>query len=481
MQDRLDILLIFPQIGINERYSRNVGSVGGHIPPLGLASLAAYIREKGFKVGILDAAVEGLSEKTVARKVVESRPRAVGFSSITSNFHRAAITAGLVKAKCPDILVMLGGPHASVVPGKVLEDHGCFDVVVKGEGELTLTEIMDRFREDAWNLALLRKRLGSVKGIYYRKKNKILSTGEREHIKDLDDLPFPARDLLPMEKYRPLPHQYKRLPVFHMFVIRGCPFNCSFCSNNAVFGRKIRARSVAKVIAEMKHLKETYGVREIMFFEDIMTSDKKWMHEFCSLMIETKLDIVWSCYSRVDTITEEMLKHMKKAGCWNILFGYESGDQSLLDNIGKRITIAQIETANRLCKQVGIEIRASFILGLPGETPKLARKTIEFAKKLNPDYVQFCIATPFPGTRLHEEAERYGALQEDFSKYTTWNPVFVPKGYGSREQILALEKKAMREFYLRPGYILEKIWKIRSLEDAIRYGKGLRLVLGFSR
>ena len=204
--------------------------------------------------------------------------------------------------------------------------------------------------------------------------------------------------------------------------------------------------------------------------------------DFCDLLIKDKIDITWTAYSRVDRVDEELLRKMKKAGCWNLFFGYESGCQELLDNIKKGITLEQIRRANALCKKTGIEIRASFMLALPGETPKLAQKTIDFAKELNPDYVQFEVTTPYPATELYYMAKNYGTvLHKDFSKYSMWEPVFIPHGYKDAEQVRRISRRAMREFYLRPRYILSRIMKINSFEDIIRYIKGLRFIMGFTK
>ena len=321
--------------------------------------------------------------------------------------------------------------------------------------------------------------LKNIKGIAFRQAGQIVMTAKRELIGNLDILPFPAWDLLPMDKYMPLANQYKRTPIVNMVVIRGCPFNCSFCSNNSVFGRQIRAMSPRRVIEQIRHVMENYGTREISFWDDMMTANKGWMYEFCDGLINGKIDITWTCYSRVDCVDKNLLKKMKAAGCWNIFFGYESGNQELLNNINKGTTLAQIEEANRLCQELGIEIRASFMLALPGETPAMARKTIDFAKKLNPDYAQFCITTPYPGTKLFETVAKYGSLTKDFSEYNIWNAVFVPFGYKDREQIESMEKVAMKSFYLRPRYIWGRLKKINSFEDVKRYLKGFRFLIGF--
>ncbi|MFH0831791.1 MAG: radical SAM protein [archaeon] len=476
----IDILLVYPPISVNERYARDVGDVGGNLPPLGLAMIAAVLKEKGFKIMIIDSVVMNYSSKDILHIIKERKPKAVGITAMTPNYHRAKSLANEIKKEFPDILLIIGGHHVTIMPEKVVEESD-FDIAVLGEGEITSIEILELYKSFNYNpkKLLSSEKLKEINGIAFRDEKGITVNKARELIKNLDELPYPARELLPMKRYLPLPNQYKRKPVVHMVAIRGCPYNCSFCSNNKVFGRKIRARSPEKVVEEIVYSMKKYGAKEISFWDDMMTTNREWMNKFCDLLIKNKVDITWTCYARVDSVDEPLLKKMKKAGCWNIFFGFESGVQELLDNINKGITLKQIAEANQLCKKIGIEVRASFMIALPGETPELARKTIEFAKKLNPDYAQFCITTPYPATALYENAKDYGTLTEDFSKFNIWEPVFIPKGYKNAEQIREIEKKAMREFYIRPEYILSRIRKINSLEDIIRYLKGLRFLLGF--
>ena len=194
-----------------------------------------------------------------------------------------------------------------------------------------------------------------------------------------------------------------------------------------------------------------------------------------------KENIVWSCYTRLDLIDEPMLRAMKKAGCWNIFFGIESGTQELLDNITKKMTVEQMKNAVKLVKKVGIEIRGSFMLGLPGETPELARKTIQLAIEMNPDYAQFSITTPYPGTQLWDTYEKWGTLDKNFKDYHGWSPVFVPYGYKNREELLEMHKEAFKKFYMRPKYILKRISKIKSFSELKRNVKGIKLVKGMTQ
>lgn len=479
----MDILLIYPPLSVDERYgNKRLGDIGGNLPPLGIAYIAAFLRKAGFSVAIIDGAASDLSEGDILKKIGILKPKVIGFSAITPVFHRAVKLAKRIKQEFPDTFTLIGGHHASILPIEVMQENPYFDLLVYGEGELTVCQILEKYREGNFDTdAFLSnfKTLNKIDGVAFREENNIVVTQPRQHIENLDELPYPAWDLLPMDGYIPLPNQYLRKPVVHMVALRGCPYQCSFCSNNSVFGMKIRALSPQRLIETIQYAKEKFRAKEISFWDDSMTTNKRWMLELCQLLVEKKMDVTWTCYSRVDTVNKEILLWMKKAGCWNIFYGFETGNQGLLDTIGKNITLEQIRQVNQWTKEAGIEVRASFMLALPKETPQMAEKTIEFAISLEPDYAQFSITTPFPKTKLFEDAKRFGTLSGDFSKYNLWEPIFIPYGYKDRKEIEKMERKAVRKFYFRLKYIFGRIRKIRSFNDLFRYIKGLRMAIGF--
>ncbi|MBS3064440.1 MAG: radical SAM protein, partial [DPANN group archaeon] len=233
-------------------------------------------------------------------------------------------------------------------------------------------------------------------------------------------------------------------------------------------------------VAEIKHLQKTYDTKEIVFWDDIFTLNKYWISKFCDTLISEGIDIAWSCESRLDLITEEMVNKMAKAGCWNMFFGIESGNQDILNNIKKRTNLDLIRRGVKYVKASGIEVRGSFMLGLPGETPEKARNTIKFAIELDPDYAQFSITTPYPGTELYKTIDLWGILNENFDNFHNWSPVFIPKGYKNSEELQAMQREAFRRFYLRPKYIARRLSKIRSLDDVKRNLKGARMIFGFA-
>lgn len=449
----MKVLLVFPPLSMKERYDKNVAGVGGYLPPLGLCYMAAVLERIGHEVRIIDCPVNNYSTDDVVQEISRFEPNWVGLSAITSLIERTTELAKEIRKNFPKIKILVGGSHATVMPDETLKLTGA-DVVISGECEEILVSIIENPKKYKHTI---------VKG---------------KPVMDLDKIPFPARHLLDMSKYISLPNNYKRSPhVFQMFATRGCPNICTFCASaNGIY----RQRSVQNVIAELKKLISDYNLKEIVFWDDLFTLNKHWVREFCDALIKEKINIAWSCEARVDTIDEDLVRKMKKAGCWNIFLGIESGNQELLDNIKKRTTLDMIRKGVKAVKKVGIEVRGSFMLGLPGETPEMARKTIDFAIELDPDYAQFSLTTPFPGTELYKTCDKWGKLDMDFKKYNVWMPVFLPKGYDSVEQLQSIHRSAFRRFYMRPKYILKRIYKIRSLNDLKRNLNGLKMIKGFS-
>lgn len=442
------VLLIFPPVVHEEIYSKGISEIGHTLPPLGLAYIASVLEENGIKVKIIDAVVLRLSLEGVVEQAIEYLPDYIGIMAMTPTIYRSKDLAKLLKRHLPEVPITFGGPHPSQFP-KETSEYDYVDTVVVGEGEYAMLDIVKN----------------NSRGIIYANP-----------IKNLDELPFPARHLLPMELYFAGVSLSKRSPQATVITSRGCPEDCTFCSKS-VFGRKYRVRSPKNVVSEIKYLMKEYGIREISFWDDIWGLKNTWTREFCNLILEEEIDITWSCEARVDTVNLEKLKLMKKAGCWNIFYGIESGNQDLLDIIGKGTTLEQARKAIKWTKEAGIEIRANFMLALPGETPEKAKKTIDFAKELDADFVKFNITTPYPGTKLYEQAQSYGTLEESLNRFTNYFPVFVPSGYSSKEEILEMRKKAYREFFFRPSYILKRLLKIRSIGEFVRHIRGFKALI----
>ena len=485
----IDILLIFPPSSIAGRYGKsNLGDLGGDLIPLGIASIAAFLRDRGYGIAVLDCCALGLTEEEIIAVIDEKKPRIIGLSSTTYALPSCVKLANQVRNVFPDQLIILGGSHANVAGSETVGEYDAFDLVAVGaDGEYTALDIINAYRKSNYCRKTLldnHQLLSTIDGILYKKYEQIIENTPRSKINDLDELPFPARDLFPVERYIPLPNQYKKLPLTNMVVIRGCPYVCTFCDQAGTGARK---RSPQKTIDEMRHVVEIYGVKEISFWDDTMSYNKKWMRELCEGLIDAKLDVIWSCYAAVNTVNEEILNLMKQAGCWNIFYGFETGVEELLRNIDghkKNKSFEKMKEVTKWTKDAGIEIRGSFMVGLPGETPELAEETIKKAIELDPEYAQFSITTPYPGTRLYNEIKegKWGTFTtEDFSEFQGWNVVFLPNGYRTKGELWAMEQKAFRAFYFRPKYIMKKLVSIRSWEDIKRYYKGaIALAGGFA-
>ena len=480
----MDILFIFPTLKKEESYSeiKISNKAGGFLPPLGVAMLSAYLIEHKFEVGILDPIIEGMALLDIINYVKEKNPAVIAFSSVTPTFQKSQFIAEKIREQFPDKLILIGGHHISLFKENTVERKTSFDIFVYGEGELTVVELMTFLKNHNYNRNLVIADitgLTKIAGIMFKHENQVYRTKSRPLIPNLDILPMPARHLLKMERYIPLPIEYKKLPAVHMMISRGCPFSCTYCATHGAFGYKVRYKSPEVVIEEIKHVIDKYGARQISFWDDVLTINKAWLIKLCNLMLENKLNIIWNCYAHANTVNDELLKKMKEAGCFCIWYGIESGDDMLLKVINKGTTVEGIKKAVKLTKKNGIEVRGLFMVGLPKETPELAQKTINFAKELDLDYAQFSITTPHIGTSLYEMAEQYGTLEKNYDKYTQHEAVFVPFGYKSKEQIEEIAKRAFKEFYHRPSYVFKQLVKIRNSEDLKRYYKAFKIAVGF--
>ncbi|RLI82686.1 B12-binding domain-containing radical SAM protein [Archaeoglobales archaeon] len=424
-----------------------VSQLGIATPPLGLGYLASTLRERGFKVRIIDDLVERLEFSELIDRIKDAL--IVGITSTTPTFNSALKYACSIKKRLPDVFIILGGVHATFMPHRVIKSE-CVDAVCVGEGEYTLAEVAERMSSE--------RSLKGVKGLIYKENGMVFNNGKREFIEDLDALPFPAFDLMPLEKYTVLGHKLEQFP---MITSRGCPFGCRYCSSSLFLGRKFRARSPKNVVDEIEWLLNDFGARHIAFGDDTFTLNRKRVIEICNEIIERKLDVNWSCSSRVDTISPEMLERMKMAGCVAIYYGVESASSEILKYYRKRIDLEKVKRAVKLTKKAGIETICSFIIGSPFERREDIKKTLKFAIKLNPDYAQFSVLTPYPGTEIYYEAKEKGLLlTENFDNYTAGKPV-LKNIYMSPQEIIRLLRYCYLRFYLSPRFIWNQIKKKR--------------------
>jgi len=386
------ILLINPPYPFEEHPS----------PPFGLMSLAAYLIEKGYEVKIEDYIIENCSAERFKYIIDDFRPDVIGATAVSMTVKKSLSILKEYRQISPGIITVMGGPHATFDSAGVL-NSGDIDFVVRGEGEITFTVLLEAISEC--------KNPSAVKGISYIKDGKVYNTSDRELIEDINILPYPARDLVTLSKYRAMD-----LPI-NMITSRGCPHSCIFCLGRKMVGSRLRYYDTERVVDEFEMLSKM-GFSQINISDDLFTSNKKRCIAICNGIISRGIKQVWTAFARVDTISEDLLYKLKEAGCNILCFGIESGNQEILDRVKKKITLDKCRLAADMCKKAGITPLASYIIGLPGETKKTMRNTFEFAQNLGMGYGVH-ILSPFPGTEVREKAEEYGIriLTDDWDLY----------------------------------------------------------------
>ena len=415
-------------------------------PPLGIAYMAGVLQENNIDVEILDASAEDMDFKDVEKELLKRKPDLVALTALTPTIGRALETAQVVKETLPDAIVVMGGYHPTFNFIETLEDENV-DIVIRGEGEYIMLNLVQALENQS--------SLHDVKGIVFEDKNskEIVVNPEAPLIQDLDELPFPALNLLPMKKYRLLDMDTH---MTTMITTRGCPMQCSFCSSAAMHGKKIRERSVENIVDEIEYLKTNYDIYTIAFMDDTFTLKKRKVMAICDEILKRNIEIMWGCTSRVDTLDEKLLKKMKEAGCITIFIGVESADQQQLDNMCKNTTIAKIENAFKIAHKLKIRTIASVALGMPGDTKEIMNKTVKFVHKLKPNYAIYSLATPYPGTRFYKEAFEKNLIKiKDWSKYTLITPILETIDC-SLNDMRKIQAKAFMKFYLRPHYIIRQ-------------------------
>ena len=353
-------------------------------PHLGLGYLAGYLRGKNIECKPIDAKFEGLDIEQIIGRVAKEKPRIVGLTAMTHEVSQAAFVAHEVKKIFPDVLVFLGGVHATALPEETLKKYPQFDLLVTCEGELTLYDICEKVRA--------KEDLSEVQGIAYKKDGSVVVNKRREFIMNLDELPFPAWDLFP------------RAEEYLVITSRGCPFNCNFCMRPN--GQMVRKRSAENVIKELEWIKMKFNPESIVFCDEVLTIDKERANKIFDTMIERKLDLKWHAQTHVKMVDLELLKKMKKSGCYLLGVGIESGNEEIINNIGKSATKEDIRNAIKLIKEAEIPVEGYFILGHPNETKETIKETINFATELNVDLPVFGIMVPYPGTKIGDMAKK---------------------------------------------------------------------------
>ncbi len=508
----MKILLINPPRD-NELIGQNptvIESERGYNPPLGLLYIAASLREKtSHSVEVIDAQVEELSYPRLGERIRSSRPDVVGISCMTFTLLDALKTATVVKdfgsfskralgaraAPRPSIAgspgeargvipsfqkrskmgipVVFGGSHVHLFPEETIR-LPVVDYAVLGEGEEAFVELLDRLED--------KRALASTPGIVFTQDDgRIVNTGIRPFIGDLDVLPFPARDLVPYRKYSSI--LARRLPVTTMFTSRGCPFRCSFCDRPHL-GKKFRARSAKNVVDEMEQ-SVRMGIHEILMYDDTFTVRSERVMEICREILRRRLDVGWDIRTRVDTVTPDMIEALRKAGCRGIHYGVESGTEKILKVLNKGITVQQAREVFQFTRKAGIMVLAYFMIGCPTETRQDIETTLRVMNSLQPDYAHITILTPFPGTKIYLDGLRSGMIRRDYWREFAANPQpdFSPPHWPEipAPELQKIIRRAYRSFYFRPAYLARRLTKVRSFGELKRKAKSALAVLKWER
>ncbi len=463
------IILIKPPISMENLYGE-LSEAGSLEPPLGLAYLAANLRKNGIDVEIIDCMVEKFSMERAVSEILARKPIYVGITAVTIDIHNAAYLAKRLKEANPDLVTIIGGVHVTALPYETMRLFECLDIAVINEGEITICELIKALEQ--------KHDISSIKGIIFRKNGELVATLPREFIKDLDLLPLPAWDLLPfLPKYYHSPaYSLDKSPSSSLITTRGCGSNCTFCFQGA-FGKNVRMHQAEYVFKMIKHLYYNYGIRNIRILDDNFLLDYRRVRNICEMLIKERMDLTFSCLSRVDIINLDTLKLLKKAGCWQLIFGIESGSQKILDAVKKRITLIQIERALKLTRQAGLRSLGYFMIGFPTETEKTVQETINFSLRVPLDDFKMNILVPFPGCELYKTADQFGAFDRDWKKMNMYiDSCFVPSGL-TKDKMEDLRKKAFRKFYLRPRIIFGYLKNIRNPSHVLKLYIGAKSLL----
>ncbi len=459
------VLLINPP-DENEILSCNpdfINQERGHNPPLGILYLAGYLEKfSDFEIQILDCQVEEMNYVKLAQTIEKRKPDVIGVTAMTFTLIDVLKVVKVAKQINPQIKIVLGGPHPHIYPEETINLPGV-DFVILGEGEVSFLELLNHLNKKEYH------RLHEVKGLVFKVDGKIINNGFREPLINLDLLPFPARHLTPYQKYSSI--LAKKNPVTTMITSRGCPYQCIFCDRPHL-GKLFRARTAKNVVDEMEECKKM-GINEILVYDDTFTIKKQRVLDVCSEIQKRKLNIVWDIRARVDTVNEEMLKELKKAGCQRIHYGVEAGTEKILKVLNKGITLEQVKKAFKLTKKIGIQTFAYFMIGSPEETKEDILESIDFAKKLKPDFVQITITSAFPATKLYRLALEKKVLADDYMQKFAENPFpdFKIKYWEenlNEEELNQLLSYAYKSFYWRPSFLVKELFRIRSLLELKR-------------
>lgn len=452
------IVFIEPPVSLEEIYG-GLAKVGAVSPPLNLLLLAAIVREKGYEPSIIDCPAHGLGYGDLIKRLQAINPKFVGITAMTPHIMQANKLAETIKKELPETVIILGGAHISAVPEETMRRFPDIDIGVIGEADYSLPELLDALNSG--------KSASFVNGFINRENGKLVNTGQRKEKIRLDGLPFYAWDIL-----EGFPHVYKtslfathRTPATPLITSRGCPGKCTFCYSGS--HETLSTHSAKYTVEMLKHLKKTYGIKEFILFDDNFVMYRKNLLNLLKMLIEEKLDMTWSCNARIDMVNEEVLNLMEQAGCWQISYGIETGNQKIMDSLEKNITKEKVWKTIELTRKAGIRTVGYFMIGHFGETQETIDETIQFARNIGLDDFRMSFFTPLPGTKASLIADQYGVFENNWEKMNLFSPVFFPKGI-TQEQLINNQKRAIRKFFFRPKAVWSYLKMVKNPVIALR-------------
>jgi radical SAM superfamily enzyme YgiQ (UPF0313 family) len=448
---------------VNEPGNKTVMKHFGHMPNIQLLYVAGVLEKIGVEVNYADIVGMELSDSDLDLRLKRFDPDIIAFSVYTSHFHNTVSYARHFKSIVPRAKIMVGGVHATLFPHETMNYNKEIDFTCVGEAEMVLPAFVERWEKG--------EGFEGLRGILWRDGEEVKYAGPPAANNDLDSCPFPARHLVPNEKYFNFISTYRNYTVFNSS--RGCPYPCIFCEAART---KFRARSPENVVAEFEECYEKHGVREIDIFDSSFTVRKDRVFKMCELLCKSGLNkkLVWNVRSRVDSINEELLEAMREAGCYRIFYGVESGNDEVLHNLRKGIKLDRIKKIISKTDEIGISAFAYFLIGAPGETPESVRQTIDFAKALPLDFAIFNCLTAFPKTELYEKyylPESQHDFWEEYMKSPEPTTAFMGRPWTKMEdqELRRMAHSAMLEFYFRPGQVVRAIRSVRSVDQMRRF------------
>jgi anaerobic magnesium-protoporphyrin IX monomethyl ester cyclase len=432
------------------------------VPPMGILHIAAELRRRGVEAHVLDAEIEGLTVEEMVSRILDVDPDLVGFSIMTPQLHAALEASVLLKQARPSLPLVLGGAHISSTHEDTFEFADCFDFAVYGEGELTMIEVVERLAEGK----SLPGCLEGINGVIYRREDgTVVRNPPRAWVRDLDTLVPIDYDVLDIHKYRipTLPGP----PVVGMMISRGCPFKCTYCDAPTTTGVKIRFHSPERAAEDIRYYQRRYGVKAFSFRDSTFTANRKWVLAFCDALLKSPgPKTYWRCNTRVDVVDDEMLGLMRRAGCYTINFGVESGHPEILKNIRKEVALERIYKAHELTRKHGIRTYTTFLVGSIGETEDTIKTTMKVAAAIRPSLAMYFVTIAYPGTQLYNEAVAKKLVEPRWWANDYWDPrkntAFEQRwGWSAGAGALKIpgfdsekwQKRATRSFYLRPRFV----------------------------